>query len=58
VHDSVTEQEFVARRLARDATLSTPRLLLPAIQVNIRGGKFPAAAANGVRYLLIPVTTA
>jgi glyoxylase-like metal-dependent hydrolase (beta-lactamase superfamily II) len=58
VHDSVTEQEFVARRQARDATLSTPKLLLPAIQVNIRAGRFPAAAANGVRYLLIPVTTA
>jgi len=58
VQESVTEEEFVARRQARDATLSTPKLLLPAIQVNIRAGRFPAAAANGVRYLLIPVTTA
>jgi len=58
VHDSVTEDEFVARRQARDATLTTPKLLLPAIQVNIRAGKFPEAAANGVRYLLIPVTAA
>jgi glyoxylase-like metal-dependent hydrolase (beta-lactamase superfamily II) len=58
VHDGVTEQEFVARRQARDATLSTPKLLLPAIQVNIRAGRFPEAAANGVQYLLIPVTRA
>lgn len=42
-------------REARDATLSAPRLLLPSIQVNIRAGKFPLAAANGVRYLTIPV---
>jgi glyoxylase-like metal-dependent hydrolase (beta-lactamase superfamily II) len=56
VHDGVTEEDFVARRQARDLTLTTPKLLLPAIQVNIRAGRFPAAAANGVRYLLIPVT--
>jgi hypothetical protein len=32
-----------------------PRLLLPSIQVNIRGGRFPPAQANGVHYLTIPV---
>lgn len=51
-----TEDEFVAMRTARDATLSAPTLLLPSIQVNIRAGKFPPAEANGVRYLRIPVT--
>ncbi len=56
INDSVTEQDFVARRTARDATLATPKLLLPAIQVNIRAGRFPEKEANGVRYLLIPVT--
>lgn len=49
------EEEFVAMREARDATLSTPRLLLPSIQVNIRAGRFPEAESNGVRYLRIPV---
>ena len=49
------EDEFVAMREARDATLSTPKLLLPAIQVNIRAGRFPPAEANGVSYLRIPV---
>ena len=38
-----TEDEFVAMRTARDATLAAPRLLLPSIQVNIRAGKFPPA---------------
>ena len=55
VHDGVSEDEFVAMREARDATLAVPKLLLPSIQVNIRGGRFPAADANGVRFLRIPV---
>jgi glyoxylase-like metal-dependent hydrolase (beta-lactamase superfamily II) len=55
VKGGVTEDEFVAMRRTRDATLSAPRLLLPAMQVNIRAGKFPPAEANGVRYLTIPV---
>ena len=55
VHEGVEEDEFVAMRNARDATLAAPTLLLPSIQVNIRAGRFPAAEANGVRYLKIPV---
>ena len=55
VHEGVEEGEFVAMRNARDATLAAPTLLLPSIQVNIRAGRFPAAEANGVRYLKIPV---
>ena len=53
-----SEEEFVAMRQARDATLATPKLLLPAIQVNIRAGRFPPAEANGVSYLRIPVKVA
>jgi glyoxylase-like metal-dependent hydrolase (beta-lactamase superfamily II) len=55
VHEGVGEDEFVAMRNARDATLSAPTLLLPSIQVNIRAGRFPPAEVNGVRYLKIPV---
>jgi glyoxylase-like metal-dependent hydrolase (beta-lactamase superfamily II) len=55
VKEGVAEDDFVAMRTARDAKLSTPRLLLPAVQVNIRAGRFPPADANGVRYLTIPV---
>jgi hypothetical protein len=32
-----------------------PTLLLPSIQVNIRAGNLPQPAANGVRYLKIPL---
>ncbi|MCC7394664.1 MAG: MBL fold metallo-hydrolase [Sphingomonadaceae bacterium] len=55
VHDGVSEDDFVAMREARDATLAVPKLLLPSIQVNIRAGRFPNAEKNGVRFLRIPV---
>ncbi|MBO9330375.1 MBL fold metallo-hydrolase [Achromobacter sp. HZ01] len=55
VRDGIGEDEFVAMRTRRDATLSMPTLILPAIQVNIRAGHFPPAEDNGVRYLKIPV---
>jgi glyoxylase-like metal-dependent hydrolase (beta-lactamase superfamily II) len=55
VSDGVSEDEFVAMRQARDATLAVPKLLLPSVQVNIRAGQFPEAEANGVQYLRIPV---
>jgi glyoxylase-like metal-dependent hydrolase (beta-lactamase superfamily II) len=51
----VSEDDFVRMRESRDATLCTPKLLLPAIQVNIRAGRFPPAEDNGVHYLRIPV---
>ena len=53
--DEITEDAFVAMREARDATLATPKLLLPSIQVNIRAGRLPPAEENGVTYLRIPV---
>ena len=55
VHDGVTEEQFVAMRTARDATLDMPTLILPSVQVNIRAGELPLPEANGVRYLKIPV---
>ena len=54
-HDGVSEDEFVEMRTARDSKLSMPRLILPAVQVNIRAGHFPLAEDNGVRYIKIPV---
>ncbi len=56
VHDGISEDDFVAMRERRDAGLSVPKLLLPAIQVNIRAGRFHRAEANGVSCLRIPVT--
>jgi hypothetical protein len=42
-------------RTRRDATLDLPNLILPSVQVNVRGGKLPPAESNGKRYLKIPL---
>lgn len=55
VHAGVSEDDFVAMREARDKTLAMPRLILPSIQVNIRGGALPEPEGNGVRYLKLPL---
>ena len=55
VHDGVSEDDFVAMRNKRDATLEMPVLLLPSLQVNIRAGHLPPAEDNGVVYFKIPV---
>ena len=51
------EEEFVRMRSTRDATLAMPRLLLPAVQVNMRAGRFPPSEDNGTSYLKIPLDT-
>ncbi|MBP7648556.1 MAG: MBL fold metallo-hydrolase [Phenylobacterium sp.] len=55
VHEGVIEADFVALRQARDRTLDMPRLILPSVQVNMRGGHLPEPEGNGVRYLKIPL---
>lgn len=55
VHEGVDEAGFVTMRQARDATLDMPRLILPAIQVNVRAGHLPPPEADGHRYLKLPV---
>ncbi len=49
------EETFVQMRTARDATLPAPKLILPALQVNIRAGELPPPDANGIRYLRLPI---
>ncbi len=53
--DNKGEDDFVAMRQARDATLAMPRLIIPSIQVNIRAGEFPPVEDNGVAYLKVPL---
>lgn len=55
VRDGVSEDEFVKMRQARDATLEMPTLILPSIQVNVRGGRLPPPDDNGIAYLRIPL---
>lgn len=52
---ATSKQDFVQMRQARDATLSMPKLILPAIQINMDAGRFPEPEANGIRYLKLPL---
>jgi len=53
--DAPSEADYRAVRDARDATLPLPKLMLAALQINIRGGRKPEAEDNGRSYLKIPL---
>lgn len=55
LRDDPSEDEYVAMREARDATLPLPALMLAALQVNTRGGRLPEPEDNGCSYLKIPL---
>ena len=55
VKDGITEDKYVELREARDSTLSMPKLIIPATQVNMRAGDLPEEENNGVKYLKIPI---
>jgi glyoxylase-like metal-dependent hydrolase (beta-lactamase superfamily II) len=55
IHEGVSEEDFVEMRTQRDATLSMPKLIMPSIQVNMRGGRMPEPEENGVSYLKLPL---
>ncbi|MCU0827941.1 MAG: MBL fold metallo-hydrolase [Tabrizicola sp.] len=50
-----TRDEFIALRTARDSTLAMPKLIIPSLQVNMRGGELPAPDEDGKRYLKVPI---
>lgn len=47
--------EYIEARATRDAELSMPKLILPSVQVNMRGGQLPPAEDNGTCYIKIPI---
>ncbi len=49
------EEDFVEMREARDKELAMPRLIVPSLQVNMRGGRMPEPEDNGTSYLKVPV---
>ncbi|RYH05061.1 MAG: MBL fold metallo-hydrolase [Alphaproteobacteria bacterium] len=55
VRDGIGEDEFVQMREARDATLAMPRLIIPSLQVNMRGGRLPPKDDDGKVFLKVPV---
>lgn len=54
INHKITKEEYIAKRQARDKSLAVPRLLLPAIQVNIQAGKF-IKDETGQDFIKIPV---
>ncbi|MET0231237.1 MAG: MBL fold metallo-hydrolase [Rhodanobacteraceae bacterium] len=58
VRTATTEAEYVALRCTRDATLAIPKLLWPALQINLRGGQLPSAREGARAYLKLPVAFA
>ncbi|WP_180013714.1 MBL fold metallo-hydrolase [Acinetobacter sp. YH16031] len=55
IREGISKSEFVQMRQQRDAGLSMPKLILPAIQINMNGGQFPMPENNGVSYLKLPL---
>ena len=53
--DGVGEEEFVAMRRRATRRSDMPKLIMPSLQVNIRGGRLPDPEDNGVRYIKIPI---
>lgn len=53
--DGISEDEFATMRQARDKTLEMPRLIIPSLQVNMRGGELPPPDQSGRRFLKVPI---
>ncbi|MCX7318958.1 MAG: MBL fold metallo-hydrolase [Hyphomicrobiales bacterium] len=49
------EASYVALREERDRNMEMPRLILHALQINIRGGRLPEPEDDGRRFLKIPL---
>ena len=49
------EHDYVQMRRDRDATLGLPRLIIPAVQVNMRAGNSPPPEENGTSYIKVPL---
>ena len=55
IHQGISKAEFAQMRNQRDSGLSMPKLILPAIQINMKAGQFPEPEANGMSYLKLPL---
>lgn len=55
INAGTSKSTFIGMRETRDKTLDMPRLILPSLQVNMRGGHLPEAEDNQVTYLKIPI---
>jgi glyoxylase-like metal-dependent hydrolase (beta-lactamase superfamily II) len=58
INQTISETDFTQMRSTKDATLTMPKLIWPAVQINMRAGKLPSAEDNGTMFLKIPVSHA
>eukprot|EP00929_Paragymnodinium_shiwhaense_P062890 TRINITY_DN3141_c0_g1_i1.p1 TRINITY_DN3141_c0_g1~~TRINITY_DN3141_c0_g1_i1.p1 ORF type:complete len:306 (-),score=56.64 TRINITY_DN3141_c0_g1_i1:419-1336(-) len=49
------EAAFMEMRDSRDANLKVPRLIIPSVQCNVRGGRLPEPEDDGTVYLKVPI---
>ena len=55
INDRISQNEYVSIRNQRDEGKQVPKLLFPAIQVNLRAGEFGNPEDNGSCYIKIPI---
>ena len=55
INTATHKEDFVSLRQNRDAKLGMPRLILPAIQINVQAGHMPKPEENGIAYLKLPL---
>ena len=55
IRDGISKEAYIAMRHKRDKGKAVPKMLLPAIQANMRAGDFGAKEDNGVQYVKVPV---
>lgn len=51
----VSRKVFIEMRQKRDETLPMPKLIIPALQVNMRGGRLPEPDENGHQFFKVPI---
>ena len=56
INQSINEAQFTQMRRYKDAKLNMPKLIWPAVQINMRAGKFPNAEQNHHHYLKVPIS--
>ncbi len=57
INADTRREDFVSLRESRDAGLSLPQLIFPALQVNVLAGAAPPRDDNGASYLKLPFNT-
>ncbi|KAA2313156.1 MBL fold metallo-hydrolase [Pseudooceanicola sediminis] len=48
-------EDFILMRDARNASLAMPKMIIPSLQVNMRGGRMPAPDKDGNVFLKVPI---